>query len=55
MSNAWERFLSMVEESKEDAAKTYAGNKAAGGRLRKRTMQLRNCLKEIRQETLSMR
>jgi hypothetical protein len=53
--NKWEQVVELINNLKVDATKSYTkGNKSAGLRLRKGLKQLRELVKECRQETLDM-
>lgn len=40
---------------KKDVLKTIAGNKAAGGRLRKAMQEIKNAAQDVREEVLNIR
>ena len=52
--NRYQQLMELLEAAKEDFEKFYdKGNKAAGTRVRKSMMDLRNMAQEIRQEVQS--
>lgn len=49
-----EQLYQTLEENKEDFVKAYGGNKAAGTRVRKVLMEIRELAKGARDETLAI-
>ena len=54
MENSFEKIKSLVSGMEVDAEKAYSGNKAAGVRLRKSSMELRELCKSLKKETLEL-
>ena len=52
--NRYKQLMELLEAAREDFEKFYdKGNKAAGTRIRKSMLELRNVAQEIRQEVQS--
>lgn len=51
----YERLKMLVEQTAEDVAKAYGGNKAAGTRVRSTMQDIKNAAQDVRKRVLEIR